>query len=410
MRSIPVGDFQIGADERNAITQVLDRGRLSEGVKTAEFEREFAAYIGTKHCVATSSGTAALLCLLTALIYDDRYPKFQRGAKIVTTPLTYVATVNAIVLAGLEPVFADVDRRTFGLLPGEVERVLMETDGVCAILPVHLMGYPCAMDELRLLADQYDLLLLEDAAQAHGSKYGGRRCGSLGTAGIFSFYIAHNIQAGEMGCVTTDDAHLAKMLKKIKANGRECDCIRCTRSGGYCPRLSDDGPWTGVMDGDPRFIHDVIGYNFKVMEFQPTLALTQLGKAEAIFAARQDNVRSLNGLLSEFNEMLVLPVFDWNVSYLAYPLVVKPGANTRGEIRQALHGYGVESRPLFGCIPLHQPAYSKYKEEYMGKLPNAEHLGENAFYIGCHQYLRSGDLGFIRAALGASVRRPVGPR
>jgi len=403
MRSIPVGDFQIGDDEKNAVIQVLSRGRLSENFKTAEFEREFAAYIGTKHCVAVSSGSAALLCLLAALVHDDKYHKVKPGAKVITTPLTYIATINAIVLAGLEPVFVDVDRKTFGILPNEVERVLMETDGVCAVLPVHLMGYPCAMDELRSLADQFDLLLIEDAAQAHGSTYSGKKCGSLGVAGIFSFYIAHNIQAGEMGCITTDDADLVRLLKKIKANGRACDCIRCTRPGGYCPRLSDD-VWTGVMDGDPRFIHDIIGYNFKVMEFPPSLALTQLKKADAIFKARQDNVQLLNKCLASFSDVLDLPIFDTSVSYLAYPLVVKPDKGIhRGSFRQALHGYGVESRPLFGCIPLHQPAYKKYKEKYSGKLPNAEHLGEHAFYIACHQYLQTSDIEFIKEAISASI-------
>ena len=187
MRRIRVGDFFLGTDEKQAILRVLDNGRLSEGAITHEFEQLFARYIGTKYCVATSSGTAALICLLTALIHDERYPRFQRGKKIITSPLTYVATTNAIILSGLIPVFADVDPHTFGVLPEKVEEILKEgnPDEFCAILPVHLIGYPCRMDALQRIAETNSLVLLEDAAQAHGSTFGGRRCGSIGRPGVF---------------------------------------------------------------------------------------------------------------------------------------------------------------------------------------------------------------------------------
>jgi len=408
MRRIPVGDFRLGEDEKKAIMDVLDRGRLSEGAKTAEFERKFAAYVGTKHCVVTSSGSAALLCLLAALIQDERFPRFRPGAKVITSPLTYVATSNAVVLSGMEPVFADVDRETYGILPEAVESILSEgaPGEFCAILPVHLMGYPCRMDELRAIADRHGLVLLEDAAQAHGTNYGGKKCGSLGMAGIFSFYIAHNIQAGEMGCVTTDDDGIARAVKKIKANGRECDCPVCTRAEGYCPRLSTPGVWGQSLDGDPRFRHDLIGHNFKVMEFQPALGLTQLRKADEIFQARQENVRTLNAKLGRFSDILDLPPFDERVSYLAYPLAVKEASGIRrGDLRAALDKLGVETRPLFGCIPLHQPAYRGYRERYGGRLPNAEHLGLRAFYLGCHQYLEKGDIDIVERAMETAIAR-----
>ena len=166
MRRIPVGNFRLGEEEKQAIWEVLARGQLSEGAKTLEFENMFAAYIGTKYCVATSSGTGALICILTALICDERFPRFRKGKKVITTPLTYVATTNAIVLSGLTPVFADVDRKTFGLLPGKVEEILSKANPgeFCPILPVHLMGYPCDLEALSRIAEKYGLVLLEDAA------------------------------------------------------------------------------------------------------------------------------------------------------------------------------------------------------------------------------------------------------
>lgn len=408
MRRIPVGDFELGEVEKRAIMNVLEQGRLSEGAITREFEERFAEYVGTRYCVATSSGTAALICLLSGLVQDDRYPRFRRGAKVITSPLTYAATSNAVVLSGLVPVFSDVDRETFGILPERVEEILSsaEPGEFCAILPVHLMGYPCRMDDLGRIAERYGLALLEDAAQAHGSTYRGKMCGSMGLAGAFSFYIAHNIQAGEMGCVTTDDPGIYRLVKKMKANGRECDCHVCTRAMGTCPRMSFRGSRPEIDDLDPRFRHEIIGYNFKVMEFQPALGITQLGKADAIFRARQRNVRFLNGELARHSGSLVLPRADENVSFLAYPLVVREEIGIpRGTLRTNLEARGVETRPLFGCIPIHQPAYAGYRDEYKDRLPNAEWLGRQGFYLGCHQYLSEQDLMHIVHAMDDAFRR-----
>ncbi len=411
MIRVHVGDFRLGHDERRAILEVLERGRLSEGAITQEFERLFAEYIGTRYCVATSSGTAALICLLTALIQDERFPRFRKGAQVITSPVTYAATTNAVILSGLEPVFADIDRETFGILPESVDEILSRDDpeAFCAILPVHLMGYPCRMADLDRLAARHGLVLLEDAAQAHGTVYQGKRCGAIGMAAAFSFYIAHNIQAGEMGCVTTDDAAIARTVKKIKANGRECDCHVCTRAAGTCPRLSFTPPGHELPDLDPRFRHDMIGYNFKVMEFQPALGVTQLKKADAIFRSRQENVRALNERLERFAKVLSLPPLDERVSYLAYPVTVREGSGVRrSTLRAALETLGVETRPLFGCIPLHQPAYAGYRERYLGRLPNAEYVGRQAFYLGCHQYLGSADIEYVGDAMEKALARSIG--
>ncbi len=392
-KRISVGDFQIGTEERAAINEVLDTGRISEWKKVNEFETLFADYINTKHCVAVHSGTSALIVGLSALINDSRFSKVKKGSKVITTPLTYAATINAIVLAGLEPVFIDVDPNNFSILPQKIEEHLEsvnDLENYSIILPVHLMGYPCDIDEINRIAEKYDLIVLEDSAQAHGSLYKGQRTGSLSLISIFSFYIAHNIQAGEMGAVMTDDEELISLMRKLKANGRVCDCPVCTRPNGYCPYFSQD------EDFDPRFVHDVIGYNFKVMEFEAALGVSQLKKADFIFEKRQENVHSLNEHLDKYSDDLQLPAFSKDVSYLAYPIVIKEHSKfTRKYLRKELEKNGIESRPLFGCIPTQQPAYKHLQVEYEGKLPNAEFLGKNTFYIGCHQYLERDDLDYV---------------
>lgn len=389
-KKVLVGDYKIGKAEKDAIMKVLDSGRISEHVNVSRFEKKWAEIIGVKHCTLVNSGTSALIAGLTALVYDERYPKIKKGAKIITTPLTYIATSNAIKLVGLEPVFVDVNLETFDIIPEKIEEVLKagNPEEFCMILPVHLMGYPCDMDEINRIATKYDLATFEDTAQAHGSKYKGKNTGTLSLLADYSFYIAHNIQVGEMGAVITNDDKINKLVKKIKANGRMCDCPVCTRSKGFCPK--DD------LGSDPRFLHDMLGYNFKTMEFQAALGLLQLDNFDEIIKIRQANVKYINEKLEKYSDKFILPKYSDDISYLAYPIIIKKECNlVRDSFRKELGELGVESRPLFGSIPTQQPAYSSYKEEYDAKLNNADYLGEKAFYIGCHQYLTKEDLEYI---------------
>lgn len=391
-KRVQVGDFQLGDDEKKAIIEVLDLGKISEGPKVREFEKLWSKYVGTKYSVALSSGTAALTVGWSALLQQKKYPQEKR--KVITAPLTYVATSNALVNTGFEPVYVDVDPRTFVITPEKIEKHLENvaaSENYVAINPVHLMGYMCSMDEINKIADEYNLAVVEDSAQAHGSIYKGKKAGSFSLFSIFSFYIAHNIQAGEMGALNTNSLEIYKMVKQLKANGRLCDCPVCTRDQGTCAHPPSD-----EEDRDPRFTHNMIGFNFKTMEFQAALGISQVKKAGDIFKKRQANVRYLNEKLKKFSYIFQLPVFDETVSYLDYPLVIKdPKLFSRKEIRHCLEKEGIENRPLFGCIPTQQPAYSYLKDYYEGKLPNADYLGKNGFYIGCHQYLSQDDLDYV---------------
>ncbi|OPY29976.1 MAG: UDP-4-amino-4-deoxy-L-arabinose--oxoglutarate aminotransferase [Methanomassiliicoccales archaeon PtaU1.Bin030] len=387
---VRVGDLVIGPEEREAIMGVLDSGKISEGRCTRSFELEWATYIGTKDAVATNSGTSALISGLTALHYvpDGIAP----GSKIVTTPLTYAATSNAIILTGHEPVFVDVDADTFGITTESIREELEHCDDpseYSTLLPVHLMGYPCDLNGILRIARENDMVLFEDSAQAHGSIYDGRRTGSIGRLAAFSFYIAHNIQVGELGAVTSSDEALIRRVRQVKANGRMCDCPRCMREEVGCVKR------TSVNDHDARFTHEIMGYNFKTMEFQTALANVQLKIIESIIKRRQENVRYLNDGLSALSGTIKLPTFSNKVSYLGYPVVIEDSRFVRNRVLLQLEDLGVETRPLFGCIPLQQPSYSAFKHRYEGCLPNAEYLGAHAFYIGCHQYLTEDDLDMI---------------
>ena len=389
-----VGDLRIGTEEKNAILAVLENGRISESKKVKEFENRFADYITRKYCVAVNSGTSALIAGLYALLYDERFPLVKKGAKVITTPITYIATTNAIVHAGLEPVFADVNLEDYNIDCRQIENLLQNAaEGeYCMILPVHVMGLPCDMEWINAIAEKHRLVVFEDAAQAHGTLYKGKKAGSLSLLADFSFYIAHNIQAGEMGAVVTDDVILYRMLKRIKANGRLCDCAVCTRMDGYCRHEDKQMD----SDRDPRFLHDLIGFNFKTMEFPAAIGVEQLKKSAEIILRRQENVKLLNSRLEKYGYAFQLPPLSTDYSYLAYPMLIKDKTGIKRKVLRAfLESKGIESRPLFGCIATQQPAYAYLAEAYRGRLINAEYVGENGFYIGCHQYLSEEDIQYV---------------
>lgn len=295
--------------------------------------------------------------------------------------------------------FVDIDPNDFTLNYDQIESLLKndKKEQICAIIPVHLFGFPNDMLRLKDISLKYGLVLFEDAAQAHGSLFNGKKVGSLSLLSDFSFYIAHNIQAGELGVVTTDDPSIYRLIKRIKANGRMCDCAECLRYKGLCKYSKGDR----IYEVDPRFHHELIGYNFKTTEFQTALALSQLKHADEIFKKRLYNVKYLNDKLKKYNDIIQLPPYSKNVSYLAYPIIIKDQkVISRRAIRKHLEERGIETRSLFGCIPNQQPSFKEYHKAYKGLLPNADFVGANGFYIGCHQYLSKKDLEYIVKIFG----------
>jgi CDP-6-deoxy-D-xylo-4-hexulose-3-dehydrase len=359
---VRLGDFQSTPEDEEIVLKILRSNRLSEGRYVREFEEKWADFCGVKYCVLTNSGTSALICALEVL------KDYTSQRKVLTTPLTFIATVNAIVLSGYEPDFADVEQDTFVIKPP------LNTD---IFLPVHLYGYPVDMDEFNYK------FMIEDACEAHGTLYHGKKVGSLGLMGCFSFYVAHNITCGsDLGAVTTNSLAVYKELKKVKAHGRMCECPVCGRNEGKCPH-KDKG-------FDPRFTFTRIAYNFKATEIQAALAINQINHAEEILKKRNDNVKYLNEGLAGCKE-LQLPIHDPTISYLNYPVILNPSID-RNAFLNRLTGAGVENRPLFACVPTQQPAYEYLNEKWQGRLPNAEYLGRHGFHGPVHQYLTREDL------------------
>lgn len=374
---IRLGDYITTPEDEEIVLKVLRSNRLSEGRYVREFEEKWADFCGAKYCVLTNSGTSALMAALRVLsdITNER--------KVLTTPLTFIATINAIVLTGFEPVFSDVERDTFVIKP---------TINNCDIfLPVHLYGYPVDMDRFNYS------FMVEDAAEAHGTMYKGRRAGSIGIMGIFSFYIAHNISVGDMGAVVTSNPTIYKELKKVKAHGRMCECFVCRRNEGLCPHKD--------ANIDPRFTHTKIAYNFKTTEIQAALGLNQIKHAEEIIFKRQENVKYINDGLAGL-EGIQLPKHDTSVSYLAYPLILTTWPLSRANFCKRLTEAGIENRPLFPCVPTQTQAYQYMRGTWSDRLPNAEWLGDRGLHLPCHQYLKREELDKIIEAVRECLKYP----
>lgn len=382
---IRIGDIQFDLEERAAIQRVVDRAWVSEGPEVRAFEDEFANWLGSRFCVATSSGAGALMVGLMAA------KELLSVHKVLFPALTFIADANAVVLCGMEPVFVDVLPDTFVM---DAKNVAYHDFDLA--LPVHLFGYPVDMATIIERASWHSkqTMIAEDACEAHGTQIGALKVGTIGIWGAFSFYIAHTVQAGEMGCLVTDDPELARLFRSLKAHGRICDCRECTRNTTGCTRIEKGHP-------DPRFKASRPGFNFKASEFTAAIARAQLAKVDINLDRRRGNVQHLNSLLCETTDLLQLPPFSEDVGYMAYPLVLKQD-NVRDKVVAKLARLGVESRPMFGCIPTQQPAYASWIGK--GEWPVADWLGANGFYVGCHQYLTEIDIEMIAKTIKCVLR------
>ena len=273
---VPVLDLKSEyAELRDEILAALDRVCQSSafvlGEEVEAFEREFADFCGTKHCVALASGTAALHVGLLAL-------GVQADHEVITSPNTFLASAEAITYCGAVPVFVDIDPATGNLDPKLIERAI--TPRTRAILPIHLYGRPADMDPIREIAARRNLRILEDAAQAHGARYRGRRAGGLGHAAAFSFYPTKNLGAyGEGGALTTDDDQIAKFARAARSHGQTA-----------------------------RYEHEFVGYNYRMQGFQGAVLRIKLRRLYAWTARRQEIAREYRRLLA--GARVEMPVDD----------------------------------------------------------------------------------------------------
>jgi dTDP-4-amino-4,6-dideoxygalactose transaminase len=358
--AIPIARPQLGEEEKREVLRVLDSGTLVAGPRVAEFEAAFAAYLGVPCAVATSSGSTALHAALLALGVGP-------GDRVVTTPFTFAAPSHAVIHAGAEPVFADVNPATGNLDPGATE-ALLRSGGIRAILIVHLYGLPADAPAFRALADRYGALLIEDCAQAHGAAIGGRKVGTFGDAAIFSFYPTKNMTTGEGGMIVTGDEGVARRARLL-----------------IDPR------------GEVEYAYEVIGFNYRMTEIAGAIGLVQLGALETRNEQRREHARRLNEGLRSLPWLQVPdePPGHRHV-YHQYTVRVPQG---RDALTRHLAERGVGSRVYYPALVTQTPAYRRRRLD--APLPRAELLTSQVLSLPVHPSLRSDELGAVVEAVRA---------
>lgn len=344
----------MGVEEADAVARVLSSGVLTNGPETAAFEAEFAARHGVEHAVAVSNGTVALAAMYLALGIGP-------GDEVIVPSLTFISTATSVLHVGATPVFADVDPETFNLDPADVaSRVTPVTK---AIVAVHYAGQAADMDDLQAVADEAGIVLLEDAAEAHGATYRGRSVGSLGRAAMFSFTPTKNITTGEGGMVTTGDGDLARSLRLLRNHGQSA-----------------------------QYRHDTLGWNWRLTEMQAAIGRCQVAKLDTILARKRANAEILGPLVEDRNGVAA-PVVrpDRDHVFMLYTTLVDHG---RDDLLAALADRGIEARLYFP--PAHrQPVFASTAL----RLPVTEHLAEHMLSLPFHSLLTPDELTEIAEAL-----------
>jgi dTDP-4-amino-4,6-dideoxygalactose transaminase len=343
---IPIAKPLIGEEEKKAAAEALSSGMIAEGPRVAEFEKRFAKYCGARFAVATSNGTTALH---SALLAHGVGP----GDEVITTPFTFIASANTVIYCGAKPVFADIGE-DFNLDPSKIAAAI--TPKTKAILPVHLYGNPCAMKQILEIAGERGIAVIEDACQAHGAEVSGRRAGSLGSAGCFSFYPTKNMTSGEGGMVVTSDEGVAERCRMLRSHGSR-----------------------------ERYRHEALGFNYRLTDINAAIGLEQLKKLEGFNAARISNARTLNEALSGAGG-IALPEARAGTRHVfnQYTVRVKPEF---GLSRDALAGKLKEEGIGTGIYyPLTVPQQELYRNLGLsgGSFPNAERAAKEVLSLPVH--------------------------
>ncbi len=356
---VPFGTVSITDEARRLIDQILDSKWVTKGKYVQKFEEGFAKLFGTKYAVAVSSGTDAD-ALALATLYDFGA---KRGDEIIVPALSFVATGNAVLQAGFKPVFVDVQKETLNIDPQKIERVI--TQKTRGILPVHLMGKPAEMDTINAIAQKYKLFVVEDAAEAHGAEYKGKKIGTIGDMAAFSLYAAHIVTTIEGGIVTTNNKKMAEVLKSLRNHG--------------------------MVD---KFVFQRIGFSAKMNEIEAAVGLGNLKIFQDILDKRRWNMSFLIKEFKQFEEYF-FSIKEESYEKLgphAFPITLKEGVNfTKDEFVRYIEDAGIDSRNLFYSIPTQTLSY-QYLGYKLGDFPNSEYFGNHGCHIGVHQSLEIADL------------------
>lgn len=348
---IPIAQPLISDEEIDEVVKVLKSGFIAQGPKVAEFEEKFAEYIGVEHAVATTSGTTALHLALMAL-------GIEKGDEVITTPFSFAATANSILFTGAKPVFADINSQTYNINPQKIQEAI--TDKTKAIMPVHLYGQPANMGPIKKIAEENDLWIIEDAAQAHGAQYQDQMVGSLGDIACFSFYPTKNMTTGEGGMITTDSDELADVACMLRSHGES-----------------------------ERYSHTVLGYNFRMTDIAAAIGLIQLKRLDGFTKSRIENAEYLTTHVNTIDGITPPYVLD-QVKHVFHQYTVRVENGKRDDVKEFLTGLGIGTGVHYPKTIYDQKLYQDLG--ISGNCPQAEKAASEVLSLPVHPGLSTEDL------------------
>ena len=373
--AIPLSRPDISETDIQAVVDVLRTPFLSLGPKLPEFESAFADYVGARFATATSSGTAALHLAVKAL-------GIGRGDEVITTPFSFVASANCVLFEDAVPVFVDIEETTFNLDVSLIERQI--TPRTKAILPVHVFGRPANIDAILDIARRHDLRVIEDACEAIGARWRGRRVGSLGDVGVFAFYPNKQMTTGEGGMLVTNDRALDQLFKSLRNQGR-----------------GEASAWLQ---------HERLGFNYRLSDINCALGLAQLGRLETILRRRRDVADEYRRQLADIAD-LELPLYDLpdgEVSWFVYVVRVKGRDRSgRDDVLRTLRADGIACSDYFS--PLHLQPHIQRLGHRAGDFPVTEAVAASTIALPFYTNLQPEQIGRINEGLRRALgRHPAG--
>ena len=322
-----------------AVSEVIQSGNFIMGPNLKHFEDEMASYLGVKHAIGVANGTDALVLSLDAL-------GIKTGDEVITTPFTFFATAESISRVGAVPVFADIDPKTFNIDPDQVEKKISRKTKT--IIPVHIFGQSANMDAMMQMAEKHDLYIIEDACQAIGAQYKGKKAGTIGNTGCFSFFPTKNLGGyGDGGMVVTNDDEVAEKIKLLRVHG-----------------------------SNKKYYHSIVGYNSRLDEIQAAILRVKLKYIDAWNSARREKANLYNKLLKDTP---IATPYEVPGSYHVYHLytILAP---ERDELQKYLQEKGILTG-VYYPLPLHLQEVYKYLGYKKGDLPVAESISEKALSL-----------------------------
>jgi len=400
-----------------AALRVLLDGWMIFGKNARQFEIEFPKHLGMIHGSLTNSGSSALLLAMSALKSRNLY-NLPEGTKFITPVVCWPTTLSSMIQNGFEPVFVDVTLPDLNLDLDQMEQKLKEDPEIRGVAFAHVLGNPPNMDRLMKLVEEYDLIFVEDACDALGSYYDGKKLGSFGHISTCSFFPAHHMTMGEGGFVATNNGKIRKVVASMRDWGRACYCNTgkpgCVLQSTACGNRF--GNWLpGMPDTiyDHRYVFDEVGYNLKPLDLQAAMGLRQLEKLPELDAARRHNFKELISIFKPYEQYFHLPeaTEKSDPCWFAFLLTVKEGAPfTRNDIVLHLEKSKIQTRSHFAGNILMHPGYNHMAKKY-GNLnetfPIANLATTSSFFVGTYAGITEEKMNYIKKVVDSFFKTIV---